>query len=75
MILATFGLAVAAGFALLFDTIQSMLPPDAWTTALSIGAPLAFLVPPTFAASVPLAITAMFAIGGTRLILNLVGRR
>lgn len=75
MLLALLGLGVASGFALLFDTLQSMLPVDAWTTAQSIGAPLAYMVPPTFAATAPLAITAMFAIGGIRMILNLVGRK
>lgn len=75
MLLALLGLGVASGFALLFDTLETLLPPDAWNTALAIGDPLAFLVPPTFAANVPLAITAMFAIGGARMILNLAGRK
>lgn len=75
MILALLGLAVASAFALLFDTVETLLPPDAWDTALAIGDPLAYLVPPTFAATVPLAITAMFAIGAVRLVINLAGRR
>lgn len=75
MLLALLGLGVASAFGLLFTIIQNVLPPDAWNSAIAIGTPLAFLVPPTFAASVPLAITAMLAIGGTRMILNLVGRK
>lgn len=75
MILALFGAAIAAGFTFLFDTVESLLPPDAWNSAIAIGAPLAFLVPPIFAASVPLAIGAMFTIGGIKLVINLMGRK
>lgn len=75
MILALFGLAIASGFRFLFDTVESVLPPDAWDSALALGEPMAFIVPPTFASQVPLALTAMFSIGGVRLILNLVGRK
>jgi len=75
MLLALFGAGIASAFALLSDVVAALLPADAWTAALAYGDPLAFLVPPTFAASVPLVLAAMMALGGARLVLNLVGRR
>lgn len=75
MILAAFGIAIAGALDLLTSVLQQVLPADAFATAMALGAPLSFLVPPTFAATVPLAFAGAITIGATRLILNLVGRK
>lgn len=75
MILSLFGLAVAATFQAISDFLLAVLPTDAFEAVQSITEPLAFLVPPTFAATVPVVLTAFFALGATRLFLNLLGRK
>lgn len=75
MILALLGVAIASTFALLFDFVESVLPGDAWDSALSVAGSWSFIVPPTFASTAPLAVSALLAIGGIKMLLNLVGRR
>lgn len=75
MILALLGAGLTAAFAALLNTAEGLLPADAWESALAIGAPLMYLVPPTFASSAPLALTAFAAIGLGKLLFNLLGRR
>lgn len=75
MILALLGAAVASVFAVIGDTLAAILPADAWNTAINTASDWFFIIPPGFAASVPVVISGYLALGGFRMLLNLVGRR
>lgn len=75
MILAWLGVAVAGMFQMLNDTLESVLPDGVWSDFLALAAPLSFLVPPTFAATVPLALTAFVAIGAVRFLLGIISSK
>lgn len=75
MLLLWFGISIAGAFSALSDLLQEVLPDDAFSAALAIGEPLAFLVPPGFVSTVPLAIAAIVSANGIRLLLNMVGRK
>jgi len=75
MLMAWLGIAVAGMFQLLNDALASVLPDDAWSGMIAISQPLAFLVPPTFAATVPLALTAMLAVGSVRFLIGIISSK
>jgi len=75
VILAWLGLIVAGMYEILNDTLASVLPADVWDDFLALASPLAFLFPPTFAATVPLALTAFAAIGAVRFLLGIISSK
>lgn len=75
MLFVLFGVMVTSSFGIVNDLLASALPADAFAALDSALSQFSYMIPPTFAASVPAALGILLVFGVVQLPLNMIGRR